>query len=85
VNAAQGEFTVGKRLLYRLPELSLVHTKLPDSTAHAHPRAHKLGFRIDPESHTDALAGLSDYTGEAVDLVYGLDVDGEDTLYDGAP
>src|SRR5215208_3705275 len=85
VDAAQGEFTVGKCLLYRVPELSLVHTELPDSTAHAHPRSHKLGFGIDPESHTDIFARLSRYTGEALDLVYGLDVDGEDTLHEGAP
>src|SRR5215210_1176477 len=85
VYAAQGEFGPTKRLPYGLTQLRLVHTKLADRPAHAHPRAHELGFRVDPEPHPDALACLPGYVREAVDLVYRLDVDGEDALVYGAP
>src|SRR5215212_550361 len=76
---------MGERLMYRLPELGLVHAELSDRPAHAHPRAHQLGFRVDPETYPDALAGLPRYAGEAIDLVSRLDVDREDAVFDGPP
>src|ERR671920_2117720 len=59
--------------------------ELADRAAHAHPRAHQLRLRVDPEPHPDGLAGLPGYPGEAVDLAQGLHVDGEDALVHRAP
>ena len=85
VHAAQGQFVPAQRLPDGLPKLGLIHTELAYRPAHAHPRAHELGLRVDPESHPDALACLPGYVGEAVDLAQRLDVDGEDAFVDGAP
>src|SRR5215217_8563930 len=75
---------MGECLPYGLSQLGLVHAELADRAAHAHPRAHELGLRVDPEPDPDRLAGLSRNVCEAVDLVQGFDVDGEDALVDGA-
>jgi hypothetical protein len=69
VYAPQNELVPTERLPNGLFELRLVHAELSDGPAHAHPRAHELGFGVDPEPDPDAPARLRCYVSEAVDLV----------------